>query len=146
MVENILHIQWHQGSKHTQYRGIKTHFVTDAVTVPVLLFSTAPCFPPRATCPALSHLVLCSLTTPPAHRRSGAPCTCFTKPTTGTGRTREGRFPVTASLFLPDEGSEHSRDVAESLAYWSPPNKKDTLLQGAKEGQDCLTPCAAACN
>lgn len=84
-----------------------------------------------------------------------SPCTevewcstcCFSKPTTGTGRTSEGKFLMTAPLFLPSKGSEHNRGAARvgSEEYCRPHKKRRSCrAEVAKSGQDCLTLCAAA--
>lgn len=87
------------------------------------------------------------MTTPHAQRWSGAPHAASPKPTTGTGRTSEGKFLMTAPLFLPSKGSEHNRGAARvgSEEYCRPHKKRRSCrAEVAKSGQDCLTLCAAA--
>lgn len=143
MVDNILQIQWHQGSEHTQYQGIKTvcHRSYDHTCISVQ--HNSPCSP-QSHLPRTAPFRVVPCDHSPRTEVERCPLYCFSKPTKGTGGTSKGKFPMTASLFLPNEGSGHSRDVAGTLAYWRPHNKKGALLQSAKKGQDCLITCAAA--
>lgn len=132
MVENIPHIQWHHSSKHTQYRKIKTQFVTNPVTVPVLLFSRTPRVPPRATCPAQPHFVLCSVTTPHAQRRSGAPCTASPDQQQGQEGPVKGNSQWQHLYLSPVKGQSATEmlQVAGSLAYCRPCNTKEKCQEG----------------
>lgn len=139
MAENIPNAWLHHGSKCTQYQIIITQFVTDPVTVSVLLSRGIAHVPCRATCLAQPRFEFYRATAGHARWWSGAWCTAFPKPSLGWEGPVNGNSQGQHLYFSPVKGQGTTKVLHTGVSTTQWALQENKILVSCRRSKPCPT-------